>query len=468
MALVTINNYFKSSITFQFAQTAASVPGVRFISSTSNQYKTTIDGGTPSYSPISDVVEIPINTPLNTFVSVEIEVLRGNSLDTILEFEVTGAGAISTSALNIGQSMPNLTKLKTSISTSLGDLTGNISDLPTGLTYLYYRGSISGLVTELPIGLTYLYARGTDTDFNLTGSFADFPSTIETIYFYRTGVVASAGIGGNIGDLPTGVITVNGTFDQPATIDFDNLPSTIESIQLANGSQGNITLTGSINNTPSNFVYLFISAPGTGSTCDLTGDVANLPNTVRYFYPGSFPTDTNTITGTIANLPTSLSRIRLEGNNTLSGDIADMPSGAGIVSIFGNNTISGNIQSYGGTPSYLQIEGNNTISGDLGLIPNAFINLIIKGAATINDFTYPALSNVVNAGVAFDIEIVGNSSFTSAEIDNLLIHFDAFLPITTSPGSNIAFNGIGAGSRTSASDDAYNSLISKNYNVILN
>jgi hypothetical protein len=195
------------------------------------------------------------------------------------------------------------------------------------------------------------------------------------------------------------------------------------------------------------------------------GDVNNLPNTINtlsltntaslnFGYEmceipisgGSGPTirDLNTVSGNVANLPTSLTSLIIRGNNTLTGNVTGFANqdyetipGSSKIIIGGNNTISGNfsdlpninsIAIYNGkfnasTYNMSYITTGNTITGNLTLKPYQS-NVLIGGANTISG-TLSGTSNYFSGRMS-SLIIAGNNTI-SGTLSNLVVPSSRFM-----------------------------------------
>ena len=140
-----------------------------------------------------------------------------------------------------------LTKFK--MTESGADISFDVVNLPSGLTYLIVWGSntISGDVVNLPSGLTYLIVYGSNT---ISGDVANLPSGLT--YF---DVYGSNTISGDVANLPSGLTTW--------------------------GVWGSNTLSGDVVNLPSGLTYLDVYGSNT-----LSGDVVNLPSGLTHLNVG--------------------------------------------------------------------------------------------------------------------------------------------------------------------------------------
>jgi adhesin/invasin len=135
------------------------------------------------------------------------------------------------------------------------DISFDIANAPTGLTYLNVGGSntVSGDIANAPTGLTYLSMWGSNT------------------------------VSGDIANVPTGL--------------------TVLSVGGSN------TVSGDIANAPTGLTYLNVGGSNT-----VSGDIANAPTGLTYLdVRGS-----NTVSGDIANAPTGLTSLSMGGSNTIA------------------------------------------------------------------------------------------------------------------------------------------------------
>lgn len=189
--------------------------------------------------------------------------------------------------LNLGSNIytngiaSDLPSLLTFVSITNTNLSGGVSDLPTGLLHVNIQGnnSLTGTTSQLPTNITFLILYGANT---LSGNVSGLPRTITTLYVY-----------------------------------------------------GNNILSGDVAGLPPN-----LNQVGIHGFNILSGDVAGFPSTITFIID---ITGSNTISGDISDLPTNLIDITLTGNNTISGDIATAPSVMTFMQITGNNTLGGDL-----------------------------------------------------------------------------------------------------------------------------
>jgi hypothetical protein len=232
--------------------------------------------------------------------------------------------------------------------------------------------------------------------------------------------------------------------------DIANLPSGLTYFKCF----GSNTISGDIANLPSGLTYF-----GCGGSNATSGDIANLPSGLTIFSC----TGSNTTSGDIANLPSGLTTFSCFGSNTISGDIANLPSGLTTFSCGGSNTTSGDIANLLSGLTYFYCTGSNTISGDIANLPSGLTYFYCGGSNTISDYTTPHTWTTKPA--IFRIIPVGAGGLSTAEVDNLLIDFDADL--VWAVGNVINLTGTNA-ARSAASDAAVANMVGEGCTVTTN
>lgn len=183
--------------------------------------------------------------------------------------------------------------------------------------------------------------------------------------------------------------------------DISDLPSALLEHDGYTGASRN-TVTGNLADLPSTIQEFRLSGNNL-----VTGDVADIPASLYEIRLGG----QNTVSGLVGNLKEGVNRIRFEGNNTLSGDVANFPSTLAQVTIAGVNTVMGDIANFQPALRSLNIGGNNTVSGNLNNIGGATNFFSISGNNTITG-SYADLPAVIT-----DFTIQGNNT-TSGNIDD--------------------------------------------------
>jgi hypothetical protein len=166
---------------------------------------------------------------------------------------------------------------------------------------------------------------------------------------------------------------------------------------------------------------------------NFTGDINNLPNSISNLTlglesygvinsTGSWPKivndsilnrDINTVSGNIANLPTSLASVKITGDNTLTGDITG----------FAN-------QSWGPT-SNIQIRGNNSISGSFANLPNIPTIWIMNGKInnSLYNTAYITTGNTITGALTLQSNqndiIIGGANTISGSLTGTTVYTGA-------------------------------------------
>jgi hypothetical protein len=142
---------------------------------------------------------------------------------------------------------------------------------------------------------------------------------------------------------------------------------------------GSNTISGTVSNLPrAGLATLSLTMGGLNT---IIGDVTNLPkSTLSCVVSGNA-----TLTGNTANLPKPSDLLIINCTTSLSGNIANV-SQAVQVEIYGQNVISGDISGFGGaggtgntTTIILVLKGANTVSGNVNDFPNRLRRLEITG-----------------------------------------------------------------------------------------
>ena len=325
------------------------------------------------------------------------------------------------------------------------DTSGNIGNLPIGLTYYLNSGSntTSGDIGNLPVGLTYYSNTGSNTT---SGDVNNLP--VGLTYYLNTGSNTTSG---DIGNLPTGLTFYSNTGFNTTSGDVNNLPVGL-TFYLNTGSN---TTSGDIGNLPVGLTYY--SNSGSNTTF---GDIGNLPTGLAFYSnTGSNTTSgdignlsvglthysnigSNTTFGDIDNLPSGLTYYLNRGSNTTSGDVNNLPVGLTYYSNTGSNTTSGDVNNLpvgltyylnggfnttsgdiGNLPvglTYYSNTGSNTTSGDIGNLPTDLNYYINKGFST----TYSLTGNW-SASTTFDTFVMSTSdSITPSDVDKILLSLE--------------------------------------------
>jgi hypothetical protein len=161
-----------------------------------------------------------------------------------------------------------------------------------------------------------------------------------------------------------------------------------------------------------------------GTNVNVVGDVVNLPDSLL-----TYSDLDGTITGDIANIPSTIQSLLLDGNNTISGEIDNLPS----------------------TATYIDIGGVNTLEGDLSLIPTNIVYFSIGGDNTITKYSGARTwaSNFQTLYINSD-----GSGFDAREVDQILTDLAA---TSWAVGGILTIIGTGSPKYTNTTD--YNKLI---------
>lgn len=241
---------------------------------------------------------------------------------------------LNSTALQIPRNLDTLYSLR-------GQITGDIADLPSTLTKISLLGAeanlLSGNIIDLPTGLTILRIDGLNT---IAGKLSDLPSTFAT-QIVRIVIQGRNTIYGNLNEFST----------YTTLVEFD--------------LKGFNTVVGSICNFNSIMQRIVIqgySSPSGNVSC-LTGSTALIALVLENDEDDPLlpPGTGNTVTGDIANLPSSLITITVAGLNTLYGDIMDIPA----------------------STTYWLVRGENTITGDIATIPSTCVRFTHGGFSTL-------------------------------------------------------------------------------------
>jgi len=276
-------------------------------------------------------------------------------------------------------------------------ITGDVNNLPTTLTSLIvYNNNLSGDTSNLPQFLTLMAIYGINT---ISGDTSGFPSTLTL------------------------------------TLDL----------------QGNNTVSGDTSNLPSMLTTSTMIIKGQNT---ISGDTSDLPSVRQLRITGN-----NTISGNTSDLPSSLVICEITGFNTINGNISNVPPNIQVLLIRGNNTISGDVTTLPSTSVGITIEGSNTLTGNLFLLPPLITSFSIRGGN--NTFSYSSSGRIWASNYTrLIIEPAFGGSWTgfnSTETDNLLN--DIQPRYINTPVSRFVIKCGPPPKRTSASDSAYNALV---------
>lgn len=309
----------------------------------------------------------------------------------------------------------------------------NITISPSGGT------PITILTSEIG-KLTGLQSLALNDRIYLDGIIRDLPSTLITLAVYATN------LSGNMLELARTIINLAITGDNTVSGSVADLPPDLTNMNI----WGANTITGDIDGIPKTVYFIGIQGFNT-----VSGDIANLPPILQQIGVLGL----NTITGDIASLAATVIYFVIAGNNTISGNIINFKIANTWISVSGNNTITGDLGDLPVNVAIFQISGNNTLSGDVANLP-PFINVlsIISPFSTVANYSS---GTKTWADPMIRVYLFTQSpSFSPGAVDAMLIDLAA---VTTWVSDKIV--GIVGVTRTSASDAAVATLISKGVTV---
>lgn len=267
--------------------------------------------------------------------------------------------------------------------------------------------------------------------------------------------------------------TLNATINSSnnfMTGELSDLPDTIKYLDIIRGSIG-----GTMADLPRNLEHCTLSMNGNTS---ITGDISDIPINVDYFVLG-----TNTVYGDLSGIAdcTLLKTFWIQNGNSVSGDITNLPNSVENIRITDGNTISGSVATLASKTNLTSfvVTGSNTLTGSVANLPNSLVNFEVNGVSTlggnitsmpssINRFIVKSFQNIFTYtqgkiwGSYMEEVWISQLSFTTTDVDNILID----LANVTSWGGSREITLFQ--SRTSASDAAVATLISKGVTVNTN
>jgi uncharacterized protein (TIGR02145 family) len=349
-------------------------------------------------------------------------------------------------------------------------VTAKLSELSTSITYFYIRGNniVSGNISELSTAMTSLYCLGQNT---ISGDINHFQTALTSIILYGNNTLT-----GNISGLPStlqvfdigGLNTLSGNISSiPSSVynfqayGYNTLSGNLSGLKtgLINfGCTGYNTITGSLSGMPSTCQYFWVDGNNT-----LSGDISNIDSACYHISING----NNTISGNLSGIAskTALTYFYIGGSNTVTGDVSYIPTAMIQFMLEGNNTISGTLSSIPSSVQLFEALGQNTLSGNMNDLPANIYEFYVAGNSTISDYTSGhTWGNSMNYIYLSPV----SGGLSSAEVDNLLIDL---------ANSNWTLNGVQGGTlwiagnnagRTSASNSAVATLLSKNVAVTTN
>jgi hypothetical protein len=356
-------------------------------------------------------------THLHIYGSEISKLIKLNELDI-------GYGCNARVFANTSDFPSTLTKLRVYKGTVSGDINNLSSNILTDLQF-YGNTDVSGSIQNLPPILQNLAIYGVNT---LNGSLADLPPTLAgTLKYFH--ILGNNQVSGDIGSLGTytllydvrlqGLNTITGDISGISTL--VNMKSF--SIYGKNRLLGNLSSiagwtvlsTFAVDNDSA------VLVPGVVGN-EITGDIANIPNSVKVFVLGKY----NTVFGDISTLPTGLIsfeiRQNLGGGGIITGNLSSLTSLplTNFILIGGSHTVTGNINSLPSTLKYFTIYSNNVISGNLKDLPALLSSCSIYSNNALSIITYTSGIKTWPANMStLDMYIPSSPDIT--DIDDLVI-----------------------------------------------
>ena len=214
---------------------------------------------------------------------------------------------------------------------------------------------------------------------------------------------------------------------------------------------GNNTITGDLSNLSNIITYFNCQGNNT-----VTGDLSNLPTVMNTF----LCTGSSVITGNLSSLPTVMTFFYCAGTNTITGNLSSLSSIITYFICYGYNTITGNLSSLPSVMTYFNCTGNNTITGNLSSLPTVMTYFNCYGSNTIQQYTGKTWANNMQR-----VYLRSNTAtnLTAQMNDQLLIDLN-------NAGGTWSVEKIInlKGTRTTASDSAVASLVTKGVTVTVN
>ena len=167
------------------------------------------------------------------------------------------------------------------------------------------------------------------------------------------------------------------------------------------------------------------------------------------------PSQGNTLTGDVANLPPLLTATSIYGSNTISGLVANIPrsgnlTGPFVFALDGDNTLTGNIADLPVSTNilktdYIGISGWNTVTGDIANIPDTYAQVWIDGKRSSSYVVDPIrgntlFGNISNLPVSIQyFHVWGNNTITGS-INGINAYHSTIVYINVAGGNTISGN----------------------------
>lgn len=335
-------------------------------------------------------------------------------------------------------------KLKNFYLYSYDNFYGDLNGLPKTLERIdiaYSSNTISGSVNDLGNDLDYLFLSGKGV---IKGDFNSASIMPNLTYF---AVRNKTEITGDIAFLPRNLWYFLISTGNTLYGDIANLPDGIQHLTI----NGQNTVSGNLIDWKDSLIGVTIAGLNT-----IEGDITHFGSSLKNVTIAGY----NQVDGNLSSLKDGLVSFSVQGHNTVTGDIATLPTSLNSITLDGNNTAFGTLQSLHEGIGVFIAYGNNTITGDLSGLPSTltffkYENNLPTGLTYSNSIQFTKINQW---------HLIGNAGgLTNADIDQLLIDFDTNITEFVI-GKTVVF-GLAGLARTSTSDVAYNSLVSKGVNV---
>ena len=351
---------------------------------------------------------------INAFYFGKLSALTACILDSKVSLVRYAVGApMATSSLP--QSLTSLTLYK-------ADVGGSVSLLPPNLTLLDIRdnNTINGTISELFTRCTSLTSVLIDGSNTISGNISDIASGVTSIKIFGNNTVTGTSLA-----IPTSVLkfrilgnnTIHGSL-QDISHWSTILEFSIGGVLNASSSITTSYITGTLNNiTFSSSLKIFQVTYGINT---ITGELSTTTTDATHF-----------------QLPANIEVFELRGESTLNpasfgnaliAAIGNFPTAAiTTLNVGGLNTISGNLNTYSSsTIRTFVVDGNNTLSGSVSSAPTNVQFFQITGKNTIQTYTASktwGASGVMNYFALYSgaVGYTGFTSGTQSQLNQLFV-----------------------------------------------
>jgi hypothetical protein len=196
------------------------------------------------------------------------------------------------------------------------------------------------------------------------------------------------------------------------SFDIQYLPESLTHLSVEGDAPLDNIITGNIFNLPTTIKYFKVMGSNT-----ITGDIGILPNGITDFIIDG----QNTTLGNTGNLPTTLINYYNDGLNSTTGNILNLPINLQSFANLGQNTNVGNLSALNSSLRHFHVEGLNTITGSISSLPTNLITFNLAGNNTSSGdlIGLPAnLTTYVNLGSNTTTGNLGNLPITLTNYTN--------------------------------------------------